>query len=111
MAFRITGKQPELWDAVTGETKPVDFYQEKGRTFIDLFFNPNGSIFVVFSPEASVAASATGEATINKIKHREQLTKVQTLNSSWQVEFDPNGVEKQLKSTHLLAGQITQKMG
>ena len=68
-AFRITDKQPELWDAVTGESRPAtSFYKKNGQTFIPLSFNPNGSIFVVFRKELSKV-----EKLLESIRSRKSL--------------------------------------
>lgn len=82
--FRISGKQPELWDPVTGDIRPVKaFTQSNGRTTIPLEFDPRGSVFVVF--RSRIAASAKGTAKTN---YPEYLTR-QTLKGSWDLHFDP----------------------
>ncbi|MBS3777561.1 MAG: glycoside hydrolase family 2, partial [Bacteroidales bacterium] len=49
VGFRVTGKVPEIWDPMTGETKKVSTYREEnGRTYIPLHFAPEGSKFIVF---------------------------------------------------------------
>ena len=48
-AFRVTGMIPEMWDPVTGQTSEILTYREEyGRTIIPLFFEPEGSRFIVF---------------------------------------------------------------
>ncbi len=48
-SFRVTGKQPELWDAVTGDIRPLpDFTPEPDRTFVPLEFEAHQSFFIVF---------------------------------------------------------------
>ena len=89
-AFRITGKQPELWDAVTGKiSKAANFYQENGRTFVDLSFNPNGSVFVVFSPLTHSPLTPDGGT---KYQTRKDMTEQELphrgLGGFWQVSFD-----------------------
>lgn len=82
--FRISGKQPELWDAVTGEIRPVKaFTQSNGRTIVPLEFNPRGSVFVVF--RKPIAASAKGSAKTN---YPTYITK-QTIKGKWDLHFDP----------------------
>ena len=34
--FRVEGKTPELWDAATGESKPVSYRIADGRTTVPL---------------------------------------------------------------------------
>lgn len=47
--FRVSGRQPELWDAVTGKRwKAPVFRTERGRTQLDLALGDAGSVFVVF---------------------------------------------------------------
>lgn len=47
--FRVTGKVPELWDPMTGETTEIICYREEtGQTIIPLHFEPDGSKFIVF---------------------------------------------------------------
>jgi hypothetical protein len=51
-SFRVTGKVPEIWNAITGETEEVLTYREEnGRTIIPLLFEPEGSKYIVFRNE------------------------------------------------------------
>ena len=48
-SFRVTGRQPEIWDAEKGTVADAPVWrEEKGRTFVTLDFPPSGSAFVVF---------------------------------------------------------------
>lgn len=48
-SFRVSGKVPEIWNAITGETEEVMTYREEnGRTIVPLLFEPEGSKFIVF---------------------------------------------------------------
>ena len=79
-SFRVTGKAPELWNAVTGEKKFADRYEVKdGQTFVPLDFAPCGSWFVIFR-EATKAHPATTKPTINALN---------PLTGAWTVRFDP----------------------
>ncbi|HTR43503.1 MAG TPA: glycosyl hydrolase [Pseudomonadales bacterium] len=50
--FRVSGKTPELWDAQTGTIRPAPiWHEEAGRTYVQLGFEPAGSVFVVFRKE------------------------------------------------------------
>jgi hypothetical protein len=81
--FRITGKQPELWDPVTGETRDATaFRQENGQTIVPIEFDPCGSVFVVFrKPIASTAGGMTASnyPTIHPLGN---------LEGPWTVAFD-----------------------
>lgn len=50
ISVRETGRQPEIWDAISGKTwdAPV-FDTTDSRTNIPLKLEPNGSVFIVFS--------------------------------------------------------------
>lgn len=47
--FRVGGKQPEVWDAVTGTIAPLPVATSSdGRTRVDLTLGDSGSTFIVF---------------------------------------------------------------
>jgi hypothetical protein len=51
--FRVNGKQPEFWDAVTGEiAKVATFETADGRTRVPIHLERAGSMFVVFRSAA-----------------------------------------------------------
>ena len=53
-SFRIAGRTPELWNAVTGTiTRPAQWKELDGRTEVALSLPANGSVFVVFPKESS----------------------------------------------------------
>ncbi len=80
--FRVAGKAPELWDAVTGKTRRLsEFREEGGRTVAPLEFAPCGSMFVVFrTPTAAGAATA---------KNFPSFAPVADIKGGWEVKFDP----------------------
>ncbi len=87
VAFRVTGKAPELWNPVTGERQFATAYTEKdGRTFVPLDFAPCSSWFVVFREPAS-AHPAVANAGGNFINH--QLSTINSFSGAWTVHFDP----------------------
>jgi hypothetical protein len=82
--FRIAGRSPELWDAVTGEIRALPkFREENGQTVVPLLFAPRQSWFVVFRDRARVDGSdAAG-------KNFPTETKLLEIGGPWEVRFDP----------------------
>jgi hypothetical protein len=82
--FRVSGKRPELWDPVTGETRPAAaFKQAGGRTTLPLEFAPYSSIFVIF--RQPMAWDVNGTAIRNFPTFSNSLE----LSGPWTVSFDP----------------------
>ena len=53
-SFRVNGKRPEFWDAVTGEITPASVYiSSQGRVRVPIRLEPAGSVFVVFRSPAT----------------------------------------------------------
>ncbi len=83
VAFRVSGKMPELWDPVTGETGDLpEFHREEGRTVVPLEFAPKQSWFVVFQRPAGEAAAPTRQEFPRNVECLE-------LTGPWEVTFDP----------------------
>lgn len=81
--FRVDGKRPQIWDAVTGEIRDLPEYAaHDGRTSITLRFEAAQSCFVVF--EAS-----SKEKTLPERNYPNTLV-VSTLEGFWDVSFDPH---------------------
>ena len=53
--FRVSGKQPELWDAETGETKDLVVFTENtdGTTTVPISLGMEASVFIVFKKPSS----------------------------------------------------------
>ncbi len=84
VAFRVAGKAPELWDAVTGRHCLAAAYTEQGgRTLVPVQFPPYASLLVVFRASA---AAHPALATANQ----PDLHLQQTLSGPWMVHFDPH---------------------
>ena len=81
--FRVSGKAPELWNAVTGEHKFATAYTERdARTIVPLDFTPCGSWFVIFrDPTTAHPATATSNTP--------PLTTLSEITGAWTVKFDP----------------------
>jgi hypothetical protein len=82
--FRIAGKQPEIWDAVSGEIREAGvFRQTDGCTALSLEFDRFGSYFIVF--RKPISADAVGRTKRNF----PELSELLELGGSWNVSFDP----------------------
>ncbi len=83
-AFRVAGKQPELWDPVTGEiTSANAFKQIDGRTILPIQFDPYGSTFVFFKESIQVEKQGLENSNYPVMKKMKEVT------GSWHVTFDP----------------------
>ncbi|MCY7358146.1 MAG: glycoside hydrolase [Rudanella sp.] len=100
VSFRITNRLPELWNPVTGEVKmPQHYYQENGRLFVELAFNPNGSVFVIFEHYPSKPMLTKAKLS-NK---RNNNTVTTEINRPWTVAFDPKWGGKTIKMDSLVS--------
>ncbi len=80
--FRVAGKQPEIWNAVTGERwDAFNFKQGNGRTHVPLEFAPRQSWFVIFRKSA-------GEPNVQR-RNIPIYTDAEELFGPWTVSFDP----------------------
>ena len=80
--FRVRGKQPEIWDAVTGERRDAtDWWVESGRTVVPMEFAPRQSWFVVFRRQAAPPSQ--------RAPNFPSLGAVLELAGPWRVAFDP----------------------
>ena len=82
--FRVTAKQPELFDPLTGETRPLpQFKQRDGGTEISLHFDPGQSYFIVFRHPVDLVKTGT--------QNFPAMQSVLNLDGAWEVSFDPRG--------------------
>jgi hypothetical protein len=81
--FRVSGKHPELWDALTGEIREAKaFLQKDGLTTVPLTLEPYGAIIVVFNNR--ISENKQGVAQRNYIDY-ETLAEIK---GEWVVNFD-----------------------
>ncbi len=79
--FRVSGKQPELWDALTGQTRALaEFTTQEGRTSVPLRFEPNQSFFIVFRKPLTVRQPGGNFPELHALAE---------LAGPWEVAFDP----------------------
>ncbi len=82
LVFRVGGKQPEIWDPVTGRNwDATDFHLENGRTAAPMSFAPYQSLLVVFRKPG-------GEPKVKR-PNFPVASSVVELAGAWTVKFDP----------------------
>ena len=87
VTFRVTGKTPQRWDAVTGETgMAVDFRAEKNGTTIPLSFEPWESAFFIFSRDGAPAKVAP-------VALKAPLPAPQAITGEWKMKLEGYGFE------------------
>ncbi|HPJ59294.1 MAG TPA: glycosyl hydrolase [Bacteroidales bacterium] len=83
--FRVSGKQPELWDALTGEIREAKaFMQQDGLTTVPLTLEPYGAIIVVFNN--TISGNKQGSANSNY----PDFVTLAEITGEWNVNFDTN---------------------
>jgi hypothetical protein len=84
-SFGIAGKQPELWNPVTGGMRALpEFAVKDGRTLVPLEFAAAESCFIVFRKPAPPRP----ETPAGALKNFRSLTPLGEIAGSWQVSFD-----------------------
>ena len=78
-AFRVTGKSAELWDPVSGQTRPASYREENGRTLVDIPLDPFGSTFVMFRDGGSQQRQLAAPV----------VQPLADLSDTWSVAFQP----------------------
>jgi hypothetical protein len=79
--FRVSGMEPEFWNAVTGKTSPAAYRVVNGRTQIPISLEPYDSVFVVFRHETNVPSRDIDAPVVRP---------VMTLGGQWNIAFQPN---------------------
>lgn len=77
-SFRITGRQPEIWRADTGNIDLTSFRQDANRTHVPLQLGSHESLFVVFTRPNSAQVVNIPELHENVLKE---------LTDPWQLDF------------------------
>ncbi len=90
VSFRISGKLPELWNAISGKTEKISYQIKDGRTIIPLKFDAWDAYFIVFKENTSI------QSFTKPAKKETQLTQI---SSPWKVSFnDKNATLDKLSS-------------
>ena len=82
-SFRVSGLQPQLWNAVNGEIRQLNDYTDDGsRTTVPMLMQKHESCFIVFT-------SGSNEMTAGGYAENAPQPEVLTsLDSEWTVEFE-----------------------
>lgn len=80
--FKVSGRQPELWDPVTGEMRNLaEFKDDQTVTTIPLQFDAAQSFFIVFRKKAS-------EKKVTAARNFPKQTELASITGQWSVHFD-----------------------
>jgi hypothetical protein len=83
--FRVSGKQPELWDALTGTVREaMAFTQNEGTTTVPLTLEPYGAMMVVFNKPIGKGKQGVAKRNYPDFKTVTKIT------GNWEVNFDPD---------------------
>jgi hypothetical protein len=100
VSFRVTGLQPEQWNAQTGEVETVSVFSEKdGRTHVPMRLEPWGSTVIVFRER-----SPQKHATSSELFHISRITEstlegIADRSGEFRVELAAKEQSKQLTVT------------
>jgi hypothetical protein len=84
--FRVTQGQPQLWNPITGDIRPLNDYTHDGKvTSIPLQFEAGESYFVIFSRRQDNTSVRPSRPSSNFPDYKD----VAILTGPWDVAFDP----------------------
>ncbi|MDR1223337.1 MAG: glycoside hydrolase family 2 [Tannerella sp.] len=90
IGFRVKDMQPELWNAVTGEIRPLPSFEQAGETVtVPIRLEPLESAFIVFREKGS-PASASAQLAANY----PEMKVLTTIDSPWEVSFEADAVKR-----------------
>jgi len=99
LSFRVAGKQPEIWNAVTGKIDSAWAWKiADGRTRIECWMEAGASVFIVFrnpTKQMETPEPSTNMAVMSNIKFEDD----------WQLQFDSSlgGPSKKMKWKELVS--------
>ena len=80
--FNVAGRQPEFWDAISGQKVMASVYdQVDSRTRVPIMFAPSGSMFVVFrspAPASSIVSISAGGTVLGSVDPLSENTRPAT---------------------------------
>jgi hypothetical protein len=80
VSFRISGKEPEVWNPLDGSISPATYAMKKGRTEVTLNMDPEDAVFVVFRKPTNRRSRLVPEA---------EESELATIAGAWEVRFQP----------------------
>jgi hypothetical protein len=82
--FRVSGSQPELWDALTGDIREARaFTQKEGITMVPITLEPYGAVIVMFHKEIGKDRQGVGKRNFSDYRT------IIEIKGAWEVNFDP----------------------
>ena len=102
--FRVTGKQPELWNAETGEIADAGEWKsnDDGTTTVSVQLPPDGSVFVVFQKTVSNTDHVVASSTELQPRKLQQQPNLEIINAEYGT-FLPDGL---VDVTKVLADRV-----
>ncbi len=82
--FRVSGKQAELWDPLTGDIREaMAFTQKDGLTTVPLTLEPYGAVLVVFNEKIASDEQGTVQRNYSDFETLAEIS------GEWTIHFDP----------------------
>ena len=81
VSFRISGKEPEIWNPVDGSISPVSYTIKDRLTEVTLNLDPEDALFVVFRKPADKNSVSVPEIAESELA---------TVTGEWEVHFQPD---------------------
>jgi hypothetical protein len=100
ISFKITGKIPELWNAMNGKMEKISYQIKEGRTIIPLKFESWDAFFIIFKD----IAKTNTFTQVQKIERE-----IITLNNTWEVSFQ-EGRSAPAKATFAALKSFTENV-
>ena len=80
IAFRVIGKAPETWNAISGKSAPVSYRIQGQQTIVPLNLAADGSAFIIFRRPAAQSARVVPSPAMRELG---------TISAPWKVSFEP----------------------
>jgi len=81
VSFRISGKEPEVWDPVDGSISPVSYNTNNRLTEVTLNLDPEDALFIVFRKPADKDSVTLPEVVESELA---------AIDGEWEIYFQPD---------------------